>query len=78
MIRRSTGNLFKLIEGEAGALVMVGSALFALLCFLYAAVRGGRRVRLAGFAFLFLMFGMFRLRTGVSLFFGSEFTEYSS
>lgn len=71
LIRSSVGNLFKLIEGAFGALIMVIAGLFAIV----AAAMGAYR---AAISMLVVAVGAFILRALVSLFFGTDFTEYSS
>lgn len=70
LIRNSVGNLFKLIEGAFGALVMVIAGLFAII----AAAIGSYR---AALGMLVVAVGAFILRALVSLFFGTDFTDYS-
>ena len=71
LIRNSVGNLFKLIEGAFGALIMVVSGLGAIV----AAAMGAYR---AAVGMLVVAVGAFILRSLVSLFFGAEFQDYES
>ena len=69
LIRGSVGNLFKLIEGAFGALVMVVSGLGAII----ASAMGAYR---AAVGLLVVAVGSFILRSLVSLFFGTEFEGF--
>lgn len=69
LIRNAVGNLFRMIEGAMGALIMVVAGLFALI----AAARGGYA---AAISLLVVAVGAFVLRALVSLFFGSDFPDY--
>jgi hypothetical protein len=69
LIRNSVGNLFMLIEGAFGALIMVVAGLGAIV----AAAMGGYR---AAVGMLVVAVGAFILRALVSLFFGTDFPEY--
>ena len=69
LIKNSVGNLFMLIEGAFGALVMVVSGLGAIL----AASMGAYR---AAVGMLVVAVGSFILRALVSLFFGTEYDEF--
>ena len=71
LIRNSVGNIFKLIEGAFGALIMVVAGLMAIV----AAAMGSYKSALA---MLVVAVGAFILRSLVSLFFGSDFTDYDS
>lgn len=71
LIRASVGNLFKLIEGAFGALVMVVAGLGAII----AAAMGAYR---AAVGMLVVAVGAFILRALVSLFFGSNYQDYES
>ena len=71
LIRNAVGNLFRLIEGAMGALIMVVAGLFALL----AAARGGYS---AALSLLVVAVGAFILRALVSLFFGTDFPDYQN
>ncbi len=71
LIRNSVGNLFKLIEGAFGALIMVVSGLGAIV----AAAMGAYR---AAVGMLVVAVGAFILRSLVSLFFGAEYQDYES
>ena len=68
LIRNSVGNLFMLIEGAFGALIMVVAGLMAII----AAAMGGYRTALG---MLVVAVGAFILRALVSLFFGTDFPE---
>lgn len=67
LIKGAVGNLFALIEGAFGALIMVVSGLGAIV----AAAMGAYR---AAVGMLVVAVGAFILRSLVSLFFGSDFT----
>lgn len=71
LIRNSVGNLFMLIEGAFGALIMVVAGLMAII----AAAMGGYRTALG---MLVVAVGAFILRALVSLFFGTDFPELRS
>lgn len=71
LIRNSVGNLFKLIEGAFGALVMVVAGLGAII----AAAMGAYR---ASVGMLVVAVGSFILRALVSLFFGTDYPDYES
>jgi hypothetical protein len=71
LIRASVGNLFKLVEGAFGALVMVVAGLGAII----AAAMGAYR---AAVGMLVVAVGAFILRALVSLFFGTRFDDYES
>ena len=66
LIRYSVGNLFKLIEGAFGALIMVVAGLGAIV----AAAMGAYR---AAVGMLVVAVGAFILRALVSLFFGTDY-----
>jgi len=68
LIRNSVGNLFMLIEGAFGALIMVVAGLGAII----SAAMGGYR---AALGMLVVAVGAFILRALVSLFFGTDFPE---
>ena len=68
LVRNSVGNLFRLIEGAFGALVMVVAGLGAII----AAAMGAYR---AAVGMLVVAVGAFILRALVSLFFGAEYVE---
>ncbi len=70
LIRNAVGNLFRLIEGAFGALIMVVSGLGAIV----AAAMGAYR---AAIGMLVVAVGAFILRSLVSLFFGTDYTDYS-
>ena len=69
LIRNSVGNLFKLIEGAFGALIMVVAGLGAIV----AAAMGAYR---AAVGMLVVAVGAFILRALVSLFFGTDYDDY--
>lgn len=69
LIKGAVGNLFRLIEGAFGALIMVVSGLGAIV----AAAMGAYR---AAVGMLVVAVGAFILRSLVSLFFGSDYTEF--
>lgn len=69
-ITAAVGNLFALIEGAFGALIMVISGLGAIV----AAAMGAYR---AAVGMLVVAVGAFVLRSLVSLFFGTGFTGFS-
>ena len=71
LVRNSVGNLFKLVEGAFGALVMVVSGLGAIV----AAAMGAYR---AALGMLVVAVGAFILRALVSLFFGSDYVDYEA
>jgi len=66
LIRGGVGNLFRLIEGAFGALIMVVAGLGAII----AAAMGAYR---AALGMLVVALGAFILRALVSLFFGTQF-----
>lgn len=70
LIRSGVGNLFRLIEGAFGALIMVVAGLGAII----AAAMGAYR---AALGMLVVALGAFILRALVSLFFGSQYQAYS-
>lgn len=71
LIRNAVGNLFQLIEGAFGALIMVVAGILAII----AAAMGGYR---AALGMLIVALGAFILRALVSLFFGADFDAYQS
>lgn len=71
LIEHGVGNLFMLIEGAFGALVMVVSGIGAII----AASMGAYR---AAVGMLVVAVGSFILRSLVSLFFGTDFTSYEA
>ena len=71
LVRNSVGNIFKLIEGAFGALVMVVAGLGAII----AAAMGAYR---AAVGMLVVAVGAFILRALVSLFFGTDYVDYES
>ena len=75
MVRNAVGNLFKIIEGGFGALLMVGSFVLAVT-FLFALNSRKRWVRWLSPAFSALAISCFLLRSSVSLFFGAEYQDY--
>jgi hypothetical protein len=71
LIRSAVGNLFRLIEGAFGALIMVVSGIGAIV----AASMGAYR---AAVGMLVVAIGAFILRSLVSLFFGTDFPDYEA
>ncbi len=71
LFRFATGNLFMLIEGAFGALVMVAAGIGAII----AAVMGAYKTALS---LLVVAVGAFILRSLVSLFFGTNYPAYTS
>src|SRR5262245_50079482 len=71
LIRNAVGNLFMLVEGAFGALIMVVSGIGAIV----AAAMGAYR---AAVGMIVVAVGSFILRSLVSLFFGAEFTSYEN
>lgn len=71
LIRNSVANLFKLIEGAFGALVMVIAGIMAII----AAAMGAYR---AAVSLVVVAIGAFILRALVSLFFGTDFSEFDA
>lgn len=71
LVRNSVGNLFKLIEGAFGALIMVVSGLGAIV----AAAMGAYR---AAVGMLVVAVGAFILRALVSLFFGTDYADFDA
>ncbi len=71
LIRNAVGNLFQLIEGAFGALIMVVAGILAIV----AAAMGGYR---AALGMLIVALGAFILRALVSLFFGADFDAYQA
>ena len=69
--RYATGNLFMLIEGAFGALIMTAAGLGAII----AAVLGAYKTALT---LLVVAVGSFILRSLVSLFFGTNYPAYSA
>ena len=69
LIRNAVGNLFRLIEGAFGALIMVVAGLMAII----AAAMGSYRTALS---MLIVALGAFILRSLVSLFFGTDYQSY--
>jgi len=70
LVRNGVGNLFRLIEGAFGALIMVVAGLGAII----AAAMGAYR---AALGMLVVALGAFILRALVSLFFGVQYQSYS-
>lgn len=68
LVRCAVANLYKLVEGAFGALVMVVAGLGAII----AAAMGAYR---ASLGMLVVAVGSFILRSLVSLFFGDNFTD---
>ena len=71
LVRNAVGNLFKLIEGAFGALIMVVAGLGAIV----AAAMGAYR---AAVGMLVVAVGAFILRALVSLFFGTDYADFES
>ena len=71
LIQHAVGNLFKLVEGAFGALIMVVSGIGAIV----AAAMGAYR---AAVGMIVVAVGSFILRSLVSLFFGSDYTDYEA
>ncbi|MCB0325706.1 MAG: hypothetical protein KDD69_19125 [Bdellovibrionales bacterium] len=71
LVRNSVGNIFKLIEGAFGALIMVVAGLGAIV----AAAMGAYR---AALGMLVVAVGAFILRAMVSLFFGADYVDFEA
>ena len=71
LVRNAVGNLFRLIEGAFGALIMIIAGLIAII----AAAMGAYR---ASVGMLVVALGAFILRALVSLFFGEDFEAFES
>lgn len=71
LVRNSVGNMFKLIEGAFGALIMVVAGLGAIV----AAAMGAYR---AALGMLVVAVGAFILRALVSLFFGADYVDFEA
>lgn len=71
LVRGAVGNLFRLIEGAFGALIMVVAGLGAII----AAAMGAYR---AAVGMIVVAVGAFILRSLVSLFFGTAFDDAAS
>lgn len=71
LVRNSVGNLFKLLEGAFGALIMVVAGLGAIV----AASMGAYR---AAVGMLVVAVGAFILRALVSLFFGADYADFEA
>ena len=69
LVRNAVGNLFRLIEGAFGALIMVVAGLGAIV----AAAMGAYR---AAVGMLVVAVGAFILRALVSLFFGTDYADF--
>ncbi len=69
LIRNGTGNLFRLIEGAFGALIMVVAGIGAII----AAAVGNYKL---AYALIVVAVGAFILRALVSLFFGTNYEAY--
>ena len=69
LVKNSVGNLFKLLEGAFGALIMVVAGLGAIV----AAAMGAYR---AAVGMLVVAVGAFILRALVSLFFGTDYADW--
>ena len=69
LVRFAVGNLFKLIEGAFGALIMVVAGIGAIV----AASMGAYR---AAVGMVVVAVGSFILRALVSLFFGTDYIDY--
>lgn len=70
LVRSAVGNIFRLIEGPFGALVMVVAGLGAIVSAAMGAYRGA-------LALVVVAVGAFILRALVSLFFGTTFTAFN-
>lgn len=71
LIRNAVGNLFKLIEGAFGALIMVVAGLGAIV----ASTMGAYRLAVS---LIVVSVSAFILRSLVSLFFGSDYIDYEA
>lgn len=71
LVRNSVANLFKLLEGAFGALIMVVAGLGAIV----AAAMGAYR---AAVGMLVVAVGAFILRALVSLFFGADYVDFEA
>lgn len=71
LVRNAVGNLFKLVEGAFGALIMVVAGLGAIV----AAAMGAYR---AAVGMLVVAVGAFILRALVSLFFGTDYADFDA
>ncbi len=71
LVRNAIGNLFSLIEGAFGALIMVVAGLGAIV----AAAMGAYR---AALGMLVVAVGAFILRSLVSLFFGTDYSAWNA
>ena len=70
LVRGAVGNIFRLIEGPFGALVMVVAGLGAIVSAAMGAYRGA-------LALVVVAIGAFILRALVSLFFGTTFSSFN-
>ena len=71
LVRNAVGNLFRLIEGAFGALIMIIAGLIAII----SAAMGAYR---ASLGMLVVALGAFILRALVSLFFGEDFEAFET
>lgn len=71
LIRNAVGNLYRMIEGAFGALVVVAAGIGAII----AGVVGAYK---AAFALFLTAVGAFILRAYVSLFFGTDYVSYDN
>ena len=71
LVRNAVGNLFRLLEGAFGALIMVVAGLMAVIT----AAMGSFRTALS---MLIVAVGAFILRSLVSLFFGTNFEAFTA
>jgi hypothetical protein len=71
LVRNAVGNLYRLIEGAFGALVVVAAGIGAIV----AGVVGAYK---AAFALFLTAVGAFILRAYVSLFFGTDYVSYDN
>lgn len=70
LVRGAVGNIFRLIEGPFGALIMVVAGLGAIVAAAMGAYRGA-------LALVVVAVGAFILRALVSLFFGTTFSAFN-
>ena len=78
LIRNFVRNLFMHIGGAFGALAIIGSFCIAGLLFIAGVMKKRRWLGYTSAAFLFIAIGMFGLRAGVILLFGTGFEHYES
>lgn len=71
LIRNAVGNIFSIIEGSFGALLMVGAGIAAIISAVFGSYKNATSM-------LILAIGTFALRTAVSLFFGINFQSYAT